>query len=239
MCHDSGMKRRHFLSGLAALEFGFDAFGQESPSSVYIPKAQRMEDRKVLLDFMDEFAFGMLVTAAPEIHITHIPIVLDRTKGKYGTLMAHLSRNNPQHKILDGKNPAVVVFRGPHRYISPSWYQKQPAVPTWNFAVVHASGRPKSNPDRQFTTAFLERLVGKFEGYEKPSEWSYAKLPDAFKTGMMGGIMAFEMEIDQLEGKFKLGLEREADRDSMLQGLQHARPERNLYEFTKSFRSPA
>ena len=154
------MKRRKFLSSIAAgpvaLEFGLDdAFAQEPPGSVYIPQAQLVEDRQVMQDFMDEFSFAMLITAAPDIRITHIPVLFDRQGGPYGRLTAHLSANNPQQKLLDGKTQAVVVFRGPHRYISPTWYRRSPAVPTWNFAVVHASGRPKANLDRKFTTLSL------------------------------------------------------------------------------------
>ena len=102
---------------------------------------------------------------------------------------------------------------------------------TWNFAVVHASGRPKANTDKKFTLSLLEKLIAKFESYE-PSQWDFATVPDGYKAGLMQGIVAFEMEIAQLEGKFKLGIDREADFQSMLKGLKDAHHERNLYEFT-------
>jgi transcriptional regulator len=98
---------------------------QEPPApdpSLYIPKAHLVEDRKFLHDFIDEFPFVDLVTTAPTLRITLIPAVLDRTPGRYGTILAHISAQNPQRAAVDGTHAAVVVFRGPHGYISPSWY---------------------------------------------------------------------------------------------------------------------
>ena len=113
------------------------AEAQESatPPSLYVPNAHRVEDRKLLHDFMEEFAFVDLITAPP-LHITHIPVVFDRDAGPFGTIHGHIARANPQIKTFDGKQEAVIVFRGPHGYISPTCYQTNPAVPTWNFAVV-------------------------------------------------------------------------------------------------------
>ena len=235
------MKRRNFLSSLAAgsslagLEFTEpQAFGQEpeAEGSVYIPSQHRVEDLKTLHDFMEEFSFASVVTAEPAIRVTHIPVILDRGAGKYGRLMGHVSRNNPQRLAFDGKQPALIVFQGPHRYISPTWFNKERMVPTWNFAVVHVSGRPRANEDKNFLTGLLERLVNKNESYEK-SQWSLSKVPDAYKSGLMMGIVGLEMEIERIEGKFKLGLEAPpADKEKLLAGLQSARYERNLYEFT-------
>ena len=140
------MKRRDLFAGIAWAAAG--ARGQQSAAeSLYIPKAHRIEDRALLLDFMDEYPFVEVVTAAPSLRITHIPVLLDRKTGAYGTLFGHMSRNNPQSQAFDGRQSAVVVFRGPHSYISPSWYARAEGVPTWNFAVVHASGKPKPIED--------------------------------------------------------------------------------------------
>ncbi len=234
------MKRRQFLSSvttssLAAMEFAeLEAFGQEpeAEGSVYIPNHHRVEDLKTLHDFMDEFGFADVITAAPSIRVTHIPTVLDRKAGKYGKLMGHVSRNNPQRLAFDGKQEAVIVFRGPHRYISPNWFNKERMVPTWNFAVVHIAGRPRAIEDKEYLAAFLEKLVAKNESYEK-SQWELSKVPEAYKSGLMGGIVAVEMDIERIEGKFKLGLDAApADREKLLAGLKTAKFDRNLYEFT-------
>ena len=93
--------------------------------SLYIPRAHVVEERQFLHDFMEGFPFIALVTAAPTLRITHIPSVLDRTRGRIGTLLGHISTQNPQNSAFDGTHHATAVFRGPHGYISPSWYATQ------------------------------------------------------------------------------------------------------------------
>jgi transcriptional regulator len=227
------MKRRDLLAGLALA--GVELEAQNTPESLYIPKPHLVEDRKFLHDFMDEFAFVDLVTAAPAIRITHIPSLLDRTAGKYGTIRGHISRQNPQSKTFAGREPAVIVFRGPHSYISPTWYAKTEVVPTWNFAVVHASGKLKPIEEPKALHDLLARLIHKFENYQG-STYDFAKLPDSYTYGLIAGIIGFEMEIEALEGKFKLGQERsEADKQGVLKGLQSAQPARSIHDFTDSF----
>jgi transcriptional regulator len=227
------MNRRHLLLGLAAA--GLDLNAQEpQPGSLYIPKPHLVEDRKLLQDFMDEFAFADLVTASPGIRITHIPTVLKRTAASYGTLFGHISRQNPQNKCFDGRQSAVIVFRGPHSYISPTWYNKPESVPTWNFAVVHATGRLKPVADPKALHDLLAQLISKFEG--PGSSYDFAKLPASYTNGLMAGVIGFEMEIELLEGKFKLGQERsDTDKQAMLKNLQSAKPARSMYEFTDEF----
>jgi len=226
------VKRRDFFGalGLAAVELE----AQETPGSLYIPKPHLVEDRKFLHDFMDEFSFVDLVTASPTIRITHIPSVLDRGAGKYGTIRGHVARNNPQSQVFDGKQTAVIVFRGPHSYISPTWYSKPEAVPTWNFGVVHATGRPRAITDPKAVHALLAGLIHKHEG--SGGAYDFSKLPDSYVYGMIGGVVGFELEIELLEGKFKLGQERSADdRAGILRGLAAAKPERSIHDFTAAF----
>jgi len=129
----------------------------------------------------------------------------------------------------------VIVFRGPHGYISPMWYQTRAAVPTWNFAVVHATGRLRPVTDPSALRAFLARLIDKFETYQG-SGYDFSKLPDSYINGMLSGIVGFEMPIELLEGKFKLGQERsEGDRQGILSHLQKARGDRSLHDLTESF----
>ena len=207
----------------------------DAADSLYIPSQHRVEDLAVMQSLMDEFAFASLITAGPDLRCTHLPILLDKEVGKYGRLVGHVAKNNPQNQLLDGKHSALIVFQGPHRYISPAWYDPaKPAVPTWNFAVVHCSGKPQSFTDDARAAKLLERLVGHFEAYDgDASVWSLSKLPDSYLKGMRGGIVPFEMEIESIEGKFKLGQERTAkDRAGILAGLEKAKPERSLREYT-------
>jgi transcriptional regulator len=182
------MKRRDLLTGLALA--GLDAKSQTragADPSLYIPKPQLVDDRKFLHDFMDEFAFVDLVTVAPTLRITHIPVSLDRTAGAYGTIHGHISRQNPQSATFDGRQTGVIVFHGPHGYISPTWYAGAGnVVPTWNFAVVHATGKLRPVDGKKELNDLLAKLIAKFESYEGTS-YDFAKIDDNYKYGLMGG----------------------------------------------------
>ena len=231
------MNRRDLLAGLAlaSVDAKAQSSAEAAAESLYIPKPQRMEDRQFLHDFMDEFAFVELVTVSPSLRITHVPVWLDRAAGVYGKVYGHISRQNPQCAALDGRQTGVAVFRGPHGYISPTWYARAGnAVPTWNFAVVHATGKLRPVEGKELDT-LLARLVAKFENYEGTS-YDFAKLDEAYKTSMMSGIIGFELEIELLEGKFKLGQDRgAADREGLLKHLGDAKQPRTLHDFTASF----
>ena len=232
------MNRRNLLAGLALA--GVDAKAQDAApggaeETIYIPKAQRMDDRRLLHDFMDEFAFVELVTVAPALRITHVPVWIEREAGPFGTVHGHVSRQNPQAAAFDGKQTGVVVFRGPDGYISPTWYTGGGnAVPTWNFAVVHATGKLRRVEGAELE-ALLGRLVSKFESYEGTS-YDFAKLDEAYRRSMLNGIVGFSLGIELLEGKFKLGQERSAaDRESLLKHLADARQPRGLRELAAGF----
>jgi transcriptional regulator len=232
------MNRRDLFAGLAFASMEARAQTRPSPESesLYIPKPQLVDDRRFLHDFMEEFAFVDLVTVSPTLRITHIPVFLDRTAGAYGTIHGHISRQNPQSAAFDGKQTGVIVFHGPHGYISPTWYAKTGnVVPTWNFAVVHASGKLRPVTGKTELNDLLSKLIAKFERYEGTG-YDFAKVDDGYKYGLMGGIIGFELEIEVLEGKFKLGQDRSLeDKDSLLKKLGQARAPRSLRDLTVSF----
>ena len=231
------VNRRTMLASLAACSSRLLA---QEPAKIdptlYIPKAHRVDDLKLLHDFMDEYAFVELVTSSPTLRITHIPVLVDRAAGNYGKILGHVSRQNPQSQAFDGRQTGVIVFRGPHGYISPTWYAKKEAVPTWNFGVVHATGRPAAITDKEALHKLLGRLIEKFESTDG-SGYDFSKLPDSYVSLMLGGIDGFEMQIESLEGKFKLGQERsDTDKQGLLEHLGQARrSERSLPDFTASF----
>ena len=227
--------RRHLLAGLAFGAAASEA-AEDVHESLYIPKAHLVDERKFLHDFMEEFSFVDLITATPTLRITHIPCYIDRTRGEFGTVFGHISKNNIQTQTFDGEHPAVIVFRGPHGYISPSWYAKpESSVPTWNFGVVHASGKLQGVSDKVMLRKMLAKLIDKNEDYSK-SKYDFSKLPDSYVGGMLGGIVGFEMKIELLEGKFKMGHERgEAERKNVAEQLKKAKQERSFAEFTADF----
>ncbi len=234
------MRRRDLLAGLALVtaEAGAENFTTPAPAgeSLYIPKPQLVEDRRLLHDFMDEFSFVDLVTVSPSLRITHIPVFLDRNGGSYGTIHGHISRQNPQIEAIENKQTAVIVFRGPNGYISPTWYAKTGnVVPTWNFAVVHATGKLRPVEGKKELNDLLSKLIAKFERYEGTS-YDFSKVDDTYKYGLMGGIIGFELEIELLEGKFKLGQDRSpADKESLLTKLAEAKAPPSLRDFTARF----
>jgi transcriptional regulator len=238
------MNRRGVLLALlsaAAMAADGDVDAQEASGtpdpSLYIPKAHVVDELKFLHDFMEEFAFVMLVTTTPTLRITHIPSILDRTRGRFGTLRGHISAQNPQKAAFDGTHQAVVVFRGPQGYISPTWYATQSSVvPTWNFGVVHASGRPRPITDKAQAYDLLATLIRRNEQRVGSTKYDFAAQPREYVDGMMQGISPFEMEIQALEGKFKLGQERsEGDRNGVLAHLPRGEyKEQSLYDLTQA-----
>lgn len=233
------MKRRDLLAGLAlaSLEAGAQNVTAEAAAeTIYIPKPQRVEDRRFLHDFMDEFTFVDLITVSPSLRITHIPVFLDRDAGVYGTIHGHISRQNPQVQAFYDRQTAVIVFRGPDGYISPTWYAKMGnVVPTWNFAVVHATGKLRPVETKEALNDLLSKLIAKFEKYEGTG-YDFSKLDPNYKYGLMGGIVGFELEIELLEGKFKLGQDRSpADKQSLLEKLGTAKAPASLRDFTAKF----
>lgn len=231
------MNRRDLLSSLAITALAADAQEPQPmpPASLYIPKAHLVEDRRFLHDFMEEFAFVDLITTSPSLRVTHIPVLLDRSAGKFGTIHGHIAKQNEQTIAFDGKQEALIVFHGPHGYISPTWYQTRQAVPTWNFAVVHATGKLSPVTDPKALHTFLAHLIEKFESYQH-TDYDFSKLPESYVTSMLSAIVGFEMEIERFEGKFKLGQERSpADRAGILDHLQNQRHETSLRDLTERF----
>lgn len=185
---------------------------------MYVPKAFAVEDLPRLQDFMEEFNFATLVTQREgELIASHIPFLLDRNAEPYGVLRAHVAMRNPQLEDFKSGSQALVIFQGPHTYVSPSWYVKPENVPTWNYTVVHAYGVPKLL-DRTGMAAVLKDLVGRHErGFEQP--WDFDPNADWIQK-LLPEIAAFEIRIEKLQGKFKLNQNRvPADRAGVIDAL--------------------
>jgi transcriptional regulator len=142
---------------------------------------------------------------------------LDRSVEPYGVLRAHVAIGNQQLEDFRSGSQALVIFQGPHTYVSPSWYVKPENVPTWNYTVVHAYGVPKIL-DRDAMLALLKDLVAK---HEKPFEQPWDFDPNAaWIQRQLSAIAAFELKIDKLQGKFKLNQNRTpADRAGVIEAL--------------------
>jgi transcriptional regulator len=174
---------------------------------MYIPKTFEVTDSSTLHEFIETYSFGTLVTVVGEQPIaTRLPLICDRASGHHGTLFGHVARANPQWRAFDGNRQCLVMFDGPHAYVSPSWYATAPAVPTWNYATVHVYGIPRPIHDAEQLSALVDKLVGIYEA-GMPRPWP-GTLPADFKAAMLKAIVGFAIEIDRIEGKFKMGQNR-------------------------------
>jgi transcriptional regulator len=174
---------------------------------MYLPKQFRTDHVGEMHGLMRQYNFATLVTqhdGAP--FATHLPFLLDAERGEHGTLVAHVARANPQWRDLAAGQEALSIFGGPHAYVSPSWYDTNPNVPTWNYAAVHAYGVARLVEDRDELASMLERLVDTHEaGFAQP--WRM-DLPGDYLDRMLRALVGFEIEITRLEGKLKMSQNR-------------------------------
>lgn len=168
-----------------------------------------------LYEFIEKYNFATLINHHDgKLNISHIPVMLDRDKGDHGTLIWHVSKQNPHACGFDGDKEALFIFNGPHAYISPTWYNSSPNVPTWNYAVVHAHGKPEQVSEKQLADD-LTQLVLKYESD------TYI-IPNDYKNKLISHIVGFSMEITKIESTFKLGLNRSIkDQEGILEGLRN------------------
>lgn len=185
---------------------------------MYIPKLNRETNLATQQDFMVAYNFAILVNQQDgQLNATHLPLILDKERGEYGTLIGHMARANKQWKAFD-ENEVMVIFNGPHAYISPTWYEENPSVPTWNYTTVHAYGVPRLTEDQQTTDQALHALV-KHQEKDRNPEW-IMDLPADYMDMMRKAIVAFEIEITRIEAKFKLSQNKpEAEQQNVIDAL--------------------
>lgn len=183
---------------------------------MYTPNSLKINEIKEQHDFIDEFGFGLIVSSS--LNGTHIPFVLHREEGEYGTLYAHCAKANPHWKELD-QSEVLIVFSGPHSYISPSWYAKAPGVPTWNYAAVHGYGTV-SILNNEGTLDAVEEVV---EKYEPSLLVKRDIITDDYRDKLLGAIVGFKIELTRIEGKLKLGQQRSnEDQQGVYSALSHS-----------------
>ena len=191
---------------------------------IYLPPAFAESNPEALHELIEASGFATLISPdADDPMITHLPLLLDRARGAAGTLIGHVARGNPHWRKLMEQPQVLAVFHGPHTYVSPSWYGVHPSVPTWNYAVVHVRGRARMIEDPAALEALVRRLVATFEN-PRLVPWRM-ELPEDYQRGMIGGIVGFEIEISQLNGKFKLSQNRtREDRVRVINALEAGTP---------------
>ena len=179
---------------------------------MYVPKHFAHGDRADLLAVMREYTFATLVANVDgETFATHAPVgVIERGQGGGEFALAiegHVASANPHARSLDGAR-VLVIFHGPHTYISPTHYRSAGRVPTWNYIAVHASGIAHTIGDAEAKRALLLRLIAH---HEPTFADRFDAFDDRLRDGLLNAITGFEIAVDRLEGKFKLGQHRLAD----------------------------
>ena len=178
--------------------------------SMYVPAHFRIDDTAAMVGFMRRNGFALLTTSAEDgPFVSHLPLLHREGGGPSGRLIGHMARANPQWRHFASGLPALVVFWGPHAYISPAWYETPNQVPTWNYQTVHAYGRARIVEDQAEVLETLRLLADTYEGgFEMP--WRMDSLPAGQAAAMTRGIVAFEIAIERLEGKAKLSQNKTA-----------------------------
>src|SRR5205085_248049 len=196
----------------------YSNIGADRPM-VYLPPHFTETRPEILVAHIEQHDFGLLVTNGEGgLIASQIPFLVER-RGSDIVLQGHLARPNPQVAAL-GQGEALAIFAGPHAYISPSWYEAGPAVPTWNYASVHAYGAARSIRDPAWLRDLVRRLSERHEARE-PEPWRMQDLPEAYVRSMLNGIIGLEIAVNRLEGKFKLSQNRPAaDRPRIIAALE-------------------
>lgn len=177
---------------------------------MYVPPHFAESDPDTLHAFIERHSFGLLVSpVGGEPFATHLPFLLDRAAGPHGTLVGHVARANPHWRELAGQT-ALAVFSGPHAYVSPTWYEAENVVPTWNYAAVHAYGRPELVDDPDGLLEIVCRSVAFYEA-GMPRPW-VLDTSGAFVDRLLPQIVGFRIRVERLEGKWKLNQNHPAER---------------------------
>ena len=176
---------------------------------MYSPKFNQVADRGILIEAMQAYSFAILFgpQSAPDapapLVATHLPLIV-KDEGEHGLIEGHFAKANRHWQALAGRE-TLVVFPGPHSYVSPSFYTEELSVPTWNYIAVHAYGTLELVEDDAGKGALLEGLI---QANEPAFAEKWHGMPDGFRRTMLAGIVGFRIPIARIEGKFKISQNR-------------------------------
>jgi transcriptional regulator len=186
---------------------------------MYTPKFNQVSDRAILLEAMQAYSFAILYgpistggTAADTPFATHLPLIV-KDLGPHGVIHGHFARANPHWSALAG-HETLVVFPGPHSYVSPAFYTDPLSVPTWNYIAIHAWGTLELIQDDEGKNTLVEDLI---QIHEPAYSEQWRAMPPGFRRTMLAGIMGFRIPIARIEGKFKISQNRAAEERNNVQ----------------------
>ena len=198
-------------------------WGTQTGYRMYTPKFNQVSDRAILLEAMRAYSFAILFgpASSPEDPATpvatHLPLIV-HDEGPHGTLLGHFARANTHWSALAGRE-TLVVFPGPHSYVSPSLYTDPLSVPTWNYIAIHAYGVLELIDDAEAKNHLLEELI---QTHDPAYFESWRAMPEGFRRTMLQGTMGFRIPIARIEGKFKLSQNRAAEERRSVQAAHAA-----------------
>lgn len=172
---------------------------------MYIPEHFRVRDDASAIAFMRANPFAILVSQTAEgPFATHLPLAI-RQEGERVILLGHVAKANPHWQYLQSQPQALVIFHGPHAYVSTENYTSRENVPTWNYGAVHAYGEARVLAEPEQLLPILHDLIGTFEALYA-EQW--AGLSEEYRRRMLSHIVGFEIAVTKLEAKFKLSQNR-------------------------------
>ena len=192
---------------------------------MYIPPAFRVDSLDFQHGLIREHPLGLLITAGTGgLMANPLPFLIEADGSAFGKLRAHLARANTQLAELAEARECLVVFQGPQSYVTPSWYATKQdtgkVVPTWNYATVHAWGKPQIFDDASWLRQQIGELTDKQES-RRHARWAVEDAPPDFITSQVKGIVGLEIPISRIEGKWKVSQNRpEQDRHGVITGLR-------------------
>lgn len=182
---------------------------------MYLPKHFAEPRIEVMHELMRAHPLATLVTRSSNgLDANHIPLQLVADATPFGTLQGHVARANPVWQDFDSDAEVLVIFQGPEAYVSPSWYATKKetgkAVPTWNYAVVHAHGTLRVIDDASWLRAQIEALTTRNEA-SLPHPWAVSDAPDDYIEKMIAAVVGIEIEITRISGKWKVSQNQPAE----------------------------
>ena len=177
------------------------------------------EDPERILSFVKENSFAVITGFGEQYPVaTHIPLEVETTETGSLLLKGHLMKNTDHHKAFVGNENVLVIFNGPHTYVSASWYENPEVASTWNYMAVHAKGKISFTDDAGTYDA-IKSITTKYEGLESAA--AFERLPKEYVMKMLKAIVGFSIEVASIDNVFKLSQNHgEANRQSITHHLK-------------------
>jgi len=189
---------------------------------MYVPKHFQQNSWPEIRKVIDDYSFATVVSCKDGVPVaTHAPVRLVESAPGTFVLQGHVARANPHWQVMESEQKTLVIFAGPHSYVSPRWYNHV-NVPTWNYIAVHVYGKPRLVRDADELRALMSGLVNRYEGHiEAERRYTVEGLPPGYLESQMRGIVGFEISVDEVQASFKLSQNRvQEDHDNVIVELR-------------------